>query len=432
MSNLDNIVRVDITTDSRQVSQQGFGVPLLLSANASFDERVRVYEQPGDLVADGFGTSSPEYRMASAIFAQSPRPPRIALGRRTRLPTMRVTLTPVVRNGHEYAIEIDGVTYSFTSDSDAAASEIVTGLAALINADTEARVTASGTATLVLTADVAGEWFDLVAPASSFALEVDHADPGIEDDLAELLLADASWYAVLCPTPSTAEIKAIARWAESNGRLALLDTPDTGVISSGDTDVASALKASSYFRTSLWYHPRPGAFLASALAGACLPMEPGSETWAYKTLAGVPAVALTPTQEANALGKNVGIYVTIAGVNVTREGKVASGEWIDTVRGRDWLRARLQEGVFALLANARKVPFTDSGIARVETVVRGVLAEGVSVGMLSDDPAPIVSVPLASQVPKAQKAERRLPDVRWRAQFAGAIHAVDISGTLSV
>jgi phage tail sheath gpL-like len=56
---------------------------------------------------------------------------------------------------------INGRAYSFTADGSATATEIVTGLKDLINADADNGVIATGTATLILTADVEGVPFSV-------------------------------------------------------------------------------------------------------------------------------------------------------------------------------------------------------------------------------------------------------------------------------
>jgi hypothetical protein len=55
-----------------------------------------------------------------------------------------------------YTQTINGTVYTFTSDGTPTATEVVTGLKALINADGPQPVTATGTTTLILTGDVSG------------------------------------------------------------------------------------------------------------------------------------------------------------------------------------------------------------------------------------------------------------------------------------
>lgn len=71
------------------------------------------------------------------------------------------TTTPAVLTAgvKTYTQTINGTPYSFISDATPTATEVVTGLKNLINADGPLPVTATGTTTLILTADVAGTAF---------------------------------------------------------------------------------------------------------------------------------------------------------------------------------------------------------------------------------------------------------------------------------
>ena len=428
-----DIVQVTITAQTTQVTRAGFGTPLILSNHSKFTDLVREYTDLAGLVSDGFASTSPEYKAANAIFAQSPRPPKVKIGRRGTPSTMKYTLTPVAKDDTDYRVTIDGVDYVFTSGTSATASDIVTGLIALINVSaTDGIVTASGSTTLVLTADAAGVWFDLEADASLFAIACDNAATDIADDLAAINLADADWYAIVSTSKSAAEIAAIAAWAESAKRLFIAASSDTGIFGGGTGDVASTLKTSAYDYSAVIYHPTPGAFADAAWLGRCLPLTPGSETWKFKTLAGVPAVSLTPSQRANITGKNAAVYTTVSGVNMTQEGVTASGEFIDNRRFLDWCAARVAEDVFALLANADKVPYTDPGAVGVGSVIKAVLDEGVVNGGFAADPAPTVTVPRVASQSTGDRAARRLGGIKFTATLAGAVHSVNVQGVVSI
>jgi hypothetical protein len=428
---LQDIVSVVITTAAAAVTRRGFGVPLILSAHALYTDRVREYEELADLVADGFATTSPEYKAAAAFFAQSPRPEKVKVGRRALKPTLRYTLTPVVQNEHTYVVTHNGTDYEYESDADATATEICDGLRTAMAAATG--VSLSGTTTLIISASAAGGWFSLEADADDFAIANDNADPGVATDLAAILLADSDWYGLVSTHKSAAEIAAIAAWVESNERLFLAASSNSDIIGSGTSDVASTLKTAAYARSTVFYHPNPGQFADAAIMGRCLPLDPGSETWKFKTLAGVSTVALTPSQFSNAKGKRAMVYTTVGGIGITEEGVTSSGEYIDVIRFRDWLKARMQEDVFALLARSEKVPYTDAGIAGIESVVRGVLSEGIAAGGLDSDPDTYgVTVPAVADISTADRSTRTLPDVKWNARLAGAVHSAELSGVISV
>lgn len=81
------------------------------------------------------------------------------------------TLTPTAVNSTRYFVELDGKSYFYDSDASATATEIVTGFKTAINADAASPAVATGTATLILTAAVAGVGFTTRAdPNMSIAL----------------------------------------------------------------------------------------------------------------------------------------------------------------------------------------------------------------------------------------------------------------------
>ena len=140
----------------------------------------------------------------------------------------------------------------------------------------------------------------------------------------------------------------------------------------------------------------------------------------------------TPAEETALEGKDIERYVQVSGVSITCNGKTSSGEFIDVTRFLDWLRIRMQENIFAQLAALDKIPYTDPGVGVVESEVYAVLDEGIANGGLAADPAPTVSVPLVADVSAVDRANRLLPDVKFNAQLAGAIHAVEVTGVITI
>jgi hypothetical protein len=435
---IEDFVTISISADSVGVQEAGFGVPLILSTNADWVERVRFYESLSDVAAD-FETTDYEYLMASAIFASAVNVEQIAIGRCALPPTQKYTITPaVVTDEIDYTVTINGTDYTFTSGVGTTNDLIVAGLLALINAGSGDTLTATGTATLILTANTAGA-FDSVEVADTSLLSIvqDHVDPGLATDLAAIALEDSSWYFILHAFNSKACALIIAAYAEANDKLFVCQTGDSNNVtlaSGGDTNTSTmaAIQNAEYVRTAVIYHPTTDAFADCAWVGRCAPLDPGSETWAFKTLAGVDAVTMTSTHETNVEAKDGNHYQETAGVNIAFPGTVGSGEYIDVVRFRDWLKARMAERIFAHLAAANKIPYTDEGIAVIEADVRAQLVEGIAAGGLASDPAPVVTVPRASAVSEADRTARILRNVKFTATLAGAIHGVRITGVVSV
>lgn len=257
---------------------------------------------------------------------------------------------------------------------------------------------------------------------------------GIADDLAAILVADSDWYGLLLDSNSKAEARAAAAWVESNGRFFGAQSADAACKDSGSTtDVAYLLRQSAYARTRLDFHPALGTqFLAAGLMGQRFTADPGSDTWAFKTVAGVATYALTDTELANLHAKNAGTYTVVKGLSLTLDGKMADGEYADVVRFLDWLRSGMQDRVLFLLANNPRIQYTDAGVDLVKAEILAQLNEGIRNGGLAATPKPTVTAPLVADVDPTDRANRFLPDVSFTARLAGAIHSVSVNGVVSV
>lgn len=437
------IVNVTITAANVNVTQQGFGVPLILGTPAWVTDRIRFYSDITGVAAD-FAVTRPEYKAAAVMFNQNPRPPSIAVGKLNLPPTQKYTITPTAVNSAVYSLYVNDTLITYTADSSTSATEICDGLrTALSTAVSGGLVTglsASGTATLILTG-TAGSWDSVaVDNVAMLAIAEDHADPGVATDLGEIQVINDSWYCIVNPWNSRLMALAIMGWAETAKKLFVCATNDslcvtsslaTEVAKTTSADVMTRPKMLSYKYTSVWYHPSPSDFLDAGIAGRCLPLDPGSETWALKTLAGVDPVTLTSTHKTNIFDKYGNTYYTIAGVNITNKGKVATGEYIDVVRFIDWLCARMGERIFGTLASPAnpKVPYTDAGIALIAGNVAAQLQEGVAVGGLASYS---VGVPKARDANPSDKAARLLKGVTFTGVLAGAVHTVAINGIVTV
>lgn len=357
-----------------------------------------------------------------------------------------VNITQVEPNQY-YFVTINGIEFGFTTPVNVqSADEIATALVAEINATPRQVPVTANTPTngsFIINAD---------DPSFGFSLQVSPEIIDIQDglviqplvpvnpvatDLDLINNANNTWYALISTSRDVPTVKAIAAWVETRIKLFGTASSDPVIINtqagSDTTSIAAFLNQNGYVRTFVMYHQDAQFdFPEAAWFGAVLPLEPGSETWKFKTLNGISYSNLTTTQSMNAQNKKANTYEFVAGVGITANGTVAQGEFIDIVRGIDWLTARIQEFVFSVLVNNPKVPYTDAGIALIQAQVMRALSLGISNDFISNDPAPTVTVPKAADVPSVDKANRILRNVRFQATLAGAIHAVVIRGTVSV
>lgn len=439
---LSQLVNVVISRQTGGVSQAGFGTPLILGANLGGPDKVKTYTGISG-VADDFSSSDPEYIAASKIFSQVPRPAQIKIGKREAAVAQVVTITPTAVNEFEYVVTINGVEFTFTSDEDATAEEIVTGLIAEINGGDEP-VTASGTTTLILTADNAGEPFTYAVDNNLEAV-LTIANYGVAEDLASITDEDSDWYMLILTSRQAHDILQGAAYVEANKRMFITATNSDDVKGSASDDIASRLRDAAYFNTAVLFSGDAANYPEGAYMGRFLPLTPGFETWVNKTLATVLVDKLTDSEITNLKNKNASYVVRVAGVNVVLGGKTAGGEWIDVVRFIHFLGARMAEQIFGDLYRSEKTPYTDAGFAVIDLGMQAVLKRnqstadvprGLAADSVDEDGNPVpgytTSVPLAASVSANDKASRVFSGATFSAKVSGAIHAAEINGVVTL
>lgn len=264
------------------------------------------------------------------------------------------------------------------------------------------------------------------SPSSVFVAPLTGSD--YSDSIQAAFNASKAWYAVIIESRLKADILDAAALVETLGRLLIVCSNDEEVSGQSSSNVLVQLNGANYDRTAYLYSGNQATYPEAGWAGILLPKAPGSATWMFKTIAGSTADSLTDTLSSYIRGLNGNTYETIGGVSITREGKVVSGEWIDTIRGVDWLKARIEEDLYSKFVNSDKIPFTAAGISVVENVLRERLQDAVDQGVLASY---TVSVPAIGSVSNADKIARTLNDVSFTGVLAGAIHKVTIVGNVS-
>lgn len=445
MADISEIVNVNISRQTQAVTRLGFGTALFVGRNYFFGERVREYSSLTQMVEDGVPVNSAEYQAGAAYFGQEVSPEKLLLGRQA--PT-NIKLVPDVADSETYSVEIGtvnvpAVTISVVSDGDATATEIVDALVTAIDADPTIGslvVPSNASDKLNLVKEGADE---IVVKGWSSNFDVEYTS---SESLVEAITACSEerddWYGLATYSHADADISSVAAYIETLNRIYGYSSGAPGIITTGSSDIMATLQAASYARTFGIYDVEAGddtadtdgstVFSEMAWIGAMFPTDPGSATWMFKTLAGVTPDNITGTQSTNVRDKHGNTYETIQGVNMIREGQMASGEYIDIIRGADWLEARMEERIFSRLANLPKIPYTDAGVAIIENEIRAQLLEGIAAGYISGEEEFTITVPKVRDVSDNDKINRSLPPIKFVAILAGAIHRVTVNGVVTV
>lgn len=431
LNSISDIVDVTITQETTTVPQQGFGTMLILSINKYFNQRVKYYANLSEILADGFTSMSNEYQAATLAFSQNPAPALVGIGRRS-VDTV-TALVSTLNTSLLYTITINGHACTYQASGGDTTTTIAAGLVTAING-ASLGVTASNSSspTVTIAANVANVAYT-ISVGTDITLGALSASDTVQDDLTNILIADQNWYGLMMVDRNTTDVGNAAAWTEANVKLFGTASADPNILDPNSTsDIAYIFKQDAYKRTFVMYHSQAATIFPEAawLAGM-LATTTGAENWAYKTLAGVPASTLTTSQRTAVLGKNANTYETRGGVNITRLGTTASGEYIDVTVGLDWLASQIQSALFSRLVNLPKIPYTNTGLTIIQGDIMSVLNQAIQRQILSNDVTPVVTMPVYATISPTDKANRVLNNVTFTAVLAGAINAVNVQGFVS-
>lgn len=450
MAQLDRIASVQISLNTTAIKEQSFSDLLILGPHALSVGRSMVITEADDLIDMGMLSTDPIYLAAQDVFSQIPTINRLFIGRQ-QVNAVPLTVTSAAV-GSVYSATISWrdangnvqtETASYTALTGNTAAQIATALSSAINAGTSP-VTASTTASVVtVTADVAGTAFGLVTAGNiSRPIATSTETPAVS--LAAVKAENSDWYGVILSARDNASVLSAAGWVEANKKLLGVSvSSDAALDPAITTDLGSLLQQGQYFRTHWWYHKAAATeWIEAAVSAKAFTFYPGAETWALKSLAGVQYDTLQEGQSIAVAAKNGNTFEPFRNFAVTQYGKVAAGEWIDTIRFRDWLEEEVKINVVSAMINADgKIPFTDPGIQVIAAAIRQALDRGVARGGIAPPevdatterviPSYTLSVPAAADISFNDKANRILRDLKFTARLAGAIQVTEIKGSLS-
>lgn len=451
---LQDITNVNIALETSAVSRVGFGTPLFIDAHRWFTERVRTYTSISG-VAQDIPSGTPSYIAAQAFFSQNPSPAQIKLGRRQA----NILLTPAAPADYDVytltLVDTDGDSVDIeivAQDGDDEESIVDAIISAIVSATDVAEhisrtKNGTGTATtLTLSPTSASDTFTISDVSSNLAVSATAETEAAADVLAAIEAVDTDFYVITTYDHTSSFVLAMAAAVEARSKLYFASSQAQAILSAftqSSTDLFAMLTDLNYFRTvTLFHHTADTTYPETAFVGKCLPFDPGTITWANKQLAGVAAsrdpstnLLLSDTQQGWLADRNANLIQVVGGLSITREGKVVAGEWIDIIQSRDLLVARITEAYQNFLINSGKVPYDDIGINATHSVLISVLSRYVTTKtqpniLRSEDPFE-TTFPRAADVSAEDKAARVL-NASFVGHLAGAIHVVNINGTLTI
>jgi hypothetical protein len=375
---LSDVIVVSVSLTAPGLTAAGFGVDLILSntGNAwATPELSRSYASLADGLID-FAATTPEGGALTALFAQSPAPTQVKIGKGTHKPTMVQTIgISSVVNSTLYKVNVynSGVLWSasYTSDSSATTKEIVEGLVAQLTPAawqaTHAYVVGdrstndTGKMYEVITAGTSagaggptGTSADITDGTVHWKYVVTPNFAATEDDVTITCTGSAAgnWFAL--------EPIASGDPAAVSNLMALTEaTTDPGVV----TDLAAiALADTDWYGLTLLF--KSAAILATATTGAAAWVEANTKLLVaapVDTVCATAAYALAGSDPCNKIKD--GNYSRTSTLYHPRAYEFADaakeGRWLPTSPGRDNWRMKTYVGVTA-------VKYTGTQIANLQ------------------------------------------------------------------
>ncbi|MBL5768413.1 DUF3383 family protein [Heyndrickxia sporothermodurans] len=240
---------------------------------------------------------------------------------------------------------------------------------------------------------------------------------------------DKDWFFVVTADAELADQLKVADFVEGKAfKMYAVQTTDP--------ESRNAFKAKAYDYVVNFYHPNDGEEADAALVGELGSQEVGSITWKFKRLAGLTPIDID-SSELKAIHEDGAIaYVTKAGLPQTSEGIVVSGEYIDVMHSKSWIKVNIETSIQTAFANNPKIPFDSDGISLMNGQVTTVLEQGFSQGMIAknEEGEAIYNVNTLSrsEVSPADRASRIYNGLSFSFELAGAIHEANITGEILV
>lgn len=484
---ISRLVTTSVNLTAAGASAQNTSQLLVLGTSTVIDptERYRTYTALGDVATD-FGTSAEEYLAAVLWFEQVPQPTSLLIGR-----WVEAASTAYLRGGSLSALNqtpatwaaittgsmnltIDGVLYTLSALNFSAATNM-NGVATIIQAALttatapaaitwnsnferfELVTTTTGTSATVTFGSATGSGADISTMGGFTAAAGAYLAQGMlaETALNSVIVFDTNygqiWYAVVVLDAIDSDHTVIAPYIEGsvNRHYYGVSTEEAGVLNSSDTASIPYLLMQGAFRHTGTQYSSSNPYAVVSMLARILTTDYTANnsviTLMYKTEPGIVAESLNTPQITALEAKNCNVFVNYNNNTAILEpGVSASGDFVDTVIGTDWLALTIQAAVYNFLyTTPTKVPQTDGGNLSIVNVISSVLSQAVNNGLLAPgtwnqtgfgtlstgDYLPagyyIYAPPIASQS-ETDRAARKSVTFQIAAKLAGAIHTVDI------
>lgn len=446
MASLSRLFQVTIGRQNSVAKYGEFGVGGILAPGAAFfginyagyqtavvsdfSDLFRVYSDADAAISDGM--SGANLQWIQDYFSQTPSPDTLVVG----------DLSAVYS---ETAIELTGATVADAPAGVVATIGFISGTTYMYASyDGEEWTGSTGASDLITpNPDVEGEFLVEGRVVYLEGAVVNHRDSvanaaNTQTAILAIKKQYSAWFLTETTARDVAVMKAMADWIETqtDKMAAFLDdyTADDWQ-TNGIQAYLFEQQMSGSFAITTTNMENP---LVAALAGRCLVMQPGSETWAIKTLNSVAVDPFDDTDFAKIKAINGNTFEDYgSGIRVTYPGLCGNGEAIEVVRFCFWQADRIQKDMATLYVNRTKISVDPEGVEltalQIEKSLKaGQTAKGIMDNFTDDNGDPVkgftVTRPTMDQISAVQRISGEL-DIPFRFYLRHAVRHVNAVGT---
>ncbi len=435
MAEITEYVPMTITVNTASPGAPNFGALALFANSETADAGLATLAAtPAGILAYVSSLSGETddigYKKLSTIVAQSPHVDEVQFFNTKNALTDAVTLTPVgpFTEGKVYSHAINGTVIEATCGAASTATTISTALHTLADALTGV-TSVDNTGSYTLSGATADDnvFLDNV-DFEQFTVDVGDSSAGDFSDLLDAgVNAGADFYGLIVDVKDDTSIADIAAWAETNKKLAFLRTNDKDAATGAG--VLATLQAAGYHRTALIVSGDDDNPLDAAIAGRFLATDPGKSDVQFKNHPSVTVDNFSVSQFNAIKAKNGITYTSTKGVSFTDNGVAVSGRPLALTRNIDWFEARMQQAVLTELVNSEIVLISSEGIAQMEKVIRGVMAEAERKSVIL--PGWTVTAPKLSEISTTDQNNGFMSGFTFSAVAAKGTRKVGIDGSFT-
>lgn len=371
MANFEpEVIDVQLVLGATALETAQFDIPLILAQHNNFSERYRVYTSTAALEDDGFDVNGVVYKAAELMFSGVARPTQIYIGKRA-IDQYVVTL-PSAAAAETYTVTFtDGsvdTDFTFTATAEDEAT-ILGEIKTLIDGSAFASQVTTSVSTNTMTIDV--------EPESTFSVTVTpnmSVNSSFEDVTSALnaIQEDTNqFFWLMQDSHVEADVLDAAAWAETNNKIYVWSSQDVGIRDNTLDNTLQKVAELSYNNTcfAMWAPDADVSVPEAGVIGAYAAVIPGTSTMHGKTLVGVTPNKLTDSQLVNITTWNGNSYLRSKGVGFYRDGRMASGMFLDYMHYALYFAARVEESLFGLLKRKSdalsKVTMDEDGAALI-------------------------------------------------------------------